>query len=606
MTPTTTLLDRRGRAALLSVVVSVVLLAGCSDGPAGRAGTPSPTGSASESPAGTATGTGRDDQSAPTTSAPGPAASSDPVPAAFPRRPNLLVIEADDMRSDELRWMPRTRRLIGSAGLAFHNSFAPNPLCCPSRASFLTGQYSHNHRVLSHESPYGFGSFDDTSTLATALQARGYRTALVGKYLNGYGVQGVHATGAASETYVPPGWDQWYGGLDNGPGREGGTYSYFDLTSNVNGRPTRWPGQYSTDVTAAQTVQLLDEFSRPATAGTGRRPWFLWWTPIAPHHGGPVEADDPGWVTRSDGFRQQFVTPARPRSVWGSFDDRIPRGLGVPRSGEPEADTSDKPAYLRAYPRLTGAELDALRTVSRQRAEALSVLDARVADVLGHLKSLGEVDSTVVVFTSDNGYYLGEHRKRQGKINLHEPSIRVPLLVAGPEIPAGDRYDPATTVDLSATLVELAGVAPPHPPDGVSLASTIFAGDQGWTRPVVLEGRMPEPAYARAGDRRAFWDGLDTAGLRLGRWKYVAYATGEKELYDLRRDPLELRSISAAAQPALHAEMAALFRRYFSCAGPTCRAPAPEALQVPAAENRVTTRRQDARRAAYVGTEQSP
>ena len=203
----------------------------------------------------------------------------------------MLVITTDDMRVDDLRFMPRTRRLLAETGLTFENSFAPNPLCCPARASFLTGRYSHNHRVLSHVDPYGFGAFDDSTTIATRLEDAGYRTALVGKYLNGYGRQPTTA-GDSSLHYVPPGWSRWRGSTDsawsNGqyPGH-GGTYQYFDTTLNVDGRLVPHPGEYTTDLTARTAQQLVRSFGRKPA------PWFVWWTPVAPHHGGPGESDDP-------------------------------------------------------------------------------------------------------------------------------------------------------------------------------------------------------------------------------------------------------------------------------------------------------------------------
>ncbi|MFA6297703.1 MAG: sulfatase-like hydrolase/transferase, partial [Nocardioides sp.] len=245
------------RVALAALVALVA--AGCSD-PIRPDADPAPT----TQPSLTATPGGT----------PSVAPPSDP-PAGAPR-PNVLVIETDDMRADELRWMPRTRSLIAGRGLTFANSFSPDPLCCPARASFLTGQYSHNHQVLSHEEPYGFGAFDDADTLATRLTGEGYRTALVGKYLNGYGVQPAYATGADSETYVPPGWTQWWAGNDRvrplGDPLYGGTYSYFSLTSNVNGALRSWPGRYSTDVTAEQTRALVARFG----SAPQERPWFVW------------------------------------------------------------------------------------------------------------------------------------------------------------------------------------------------------------------------------------------------------------------------------------------------------------------------------------------
>ncbi|WP_101523312.1 sulfatase family protein [Nocardioides houyundeii] len=523
---------------------------------------------------------------------PADVASSAPSPTAVgsgpadPTRPNLLVIETDDMRADELVWMPRTSRLLGAKGLQFLNSFSPNPLCCPARASFLTGKYSHNHRVLSHEPPYGFGAFDDSVTLATQLADAGYSTALIGKYLNGYGVQPTLA-GEDSSGYVPPGWTQWWAGLDNKRGRAGGTYDYFHLTANVNGEQVSWPGRYSTDLTAEQTGEVVDAFSQDPD-----RPWFVWWNPVAPHHGAPIEDDDPGTVKRSDGFGVNWVTPARPDEVRGRFDDEIGKGAGVPASGSPEADVSDKPRYLRLLPELSDTERDVLRTVTRQRAEALSVLDDRIAETFAHLKKIGEADDTVVVFTSDNGYYLGEHRKRQGKINLHEPSIRVPLLIRGPGVPQGTRFDPVTTLDLSATLAAYAGVELPGA-DGTDLRPLIAQGDRGWSRAVVIQGRMPEAGYEAAADSEPDWDGLGTVGVRLGRWKVVRYATGEREVYDLDRDPLELENLAAGPDTALLARLDQVWEQYVDCAGAGCRQALPEQLRLDPAENERITRQQD-------------
>jgi N-acetylglucosamine-6-sulfatase len=294
--------------------------------------------------------------------------------------PNVLVIEADDMRWDDLRFMPNVRRLLQRRGLTFENSFAPYPLCCPSRASFLTGQYAHNHHVYSHEDPYGFAAFHDKRTIATVLQKAGYRTALVGKYLNGYGQQPLRTTGESSLNYVPPGWTQWMAGSDHQwhswDPFHGGTYAYFDLTQNVNGAIKSFPGRYSTGVLGAQTRGLISRF------GQGRAPWFIWWTPVAPHHGSPIEPDDPPPSLRSDGLTTNWVTPARPDWVKGRFDKLVTHGAGTPPTGSAEADVTDKPRYLRKLPELTSQERDAETEVTRQRAESLFVLDVQIGQTI--------------------------------------------------------------------------------------------------------------------------------------------------------------------------------------------------------------------------------
>ncbi len=492
-------------------------------------------------------------------------------------RPNMLVIEADDMRWDDLRWMPNVRRLLQRRGLTFENSFAPYPLCCPSRASFLTGRYAHNHHVYSHDEPFGFASFRDRLTIATVLQKAGYRTALVGKYLNGYGVQPRRPGGESSLLYQPPGWTQWYAGSD----RNGGTYNYFNPVQNINGRIHSFPGAYSTDVTAAQTRGLVTRF------GQRKAPWFVWWTPIAPHHGAPVELDDPLPTARTNGETTTWVTPARPDWVKGHFDRRITHGSGTPPVESAEEDVSDKPRYLRRQPELTLAERDALTRVTRQRAESMLALDVQIGHTISRLSASGQLRNTLVLFTSDNGYYLGEHRKRQGKINLHEPSLRVPLIIAGPGVPRGRRYDPVTTVDLAPTLASYAGTRMPRA-DGVDLTSVITDGDRGWDRAVVTEGMMPEGRYAEL--HRLGPSPLNTRGLRLGRWKLTRYSTGENELYDLKTDPLELMNLARSKRHAeVRSGMKRLFRRYQDCRADECRVPLPPGWRLTPEESRTLT-----------------
>src|SRR3954447_16854081 len=184
--------------------------------------------------------------------------------AAAGTKPNIVMVMADDMRTDDLRFMPSVRRLLVGTGLNFRNSFSPYPLCCPARASFLTGRYAHNHHVYSHASPYGFESFDDHATLATALQQSGYQTGFVGKYLNGYGAEDSLVTGGPSFQYVPAGWTDWYGAVERPAGSaysSGGTYNYWHTLFNVNGRiDDTHAGQYQTDVLGRFARTLVHKY----------------------------------------------------------------------------------------------------------------------------------------------------------------------------------------------------------------------------------------------------------------------------------------------------------------------------------------------------------
>ena len=394
-------------------------------------------------------------------------------------RPNIVVVMADDMRVGDMRFAPNLRRLVGRRGLTFRNSFSPYPLCCPARASFLTGTYAHNHRVWWHEPPFGYRVFDDSRTLATALSAVGYRTGLVGKYVNGYGVMRSRVADRPSARYVPPGWSEWRASLDNGtPGVHGGTISYNDIAFNVNGRiDNSHHGQYSSDVIGNFSVATAEQFARST------RPFFLFVNYVAPHFGGPREPDDPpAFAPDSTGRLQEFRTPARPAWVRGRFDHVITRGAGMPRDGGPaEHDVSDKPFRIRAMPEPSAKERRWLRDVTRQRAEAVFVMDQQIKRLIDRLKRDGEWANTVFMFTSDNGYFLGEHRFRAGKIFAYEPSLRVPFLVTGPGMRSGtDRFDPITTIDVAATILDLANARPPRRADGTSKLPTIRRGDQGW------------------------------------------------------------------------------------------------------------------------------
>jgi arylsulfatase A-like enzyme len=500
-----------------------------------------------------------------------------------PDRPNIVVVMADDMRTDDLRFMPAVRRLLRDKGLEFRNSFSPYPLCCPARASFLTGRYAHNHHVYSHVAPWGFGAFDDSRTLATSLQESGYNTGFIGKYLNGYGAQPSLVTGRSSFRYVPPGWTDWYGAVSRPPhsGYSGGPYNYFNTLFNINGRiDDSYRGRYQTPV--------LGEFARTLVTKyhAEDKPFFLYVSSVAPHFGGKREADDPRPIRRADGTTLTIMTPARPRWVRGRFDSLVGRAAGRPRDGSPsEADVSDKPWEIRRLSEPNAAEWAAVRQSTRQRAEAEYVLDQQVAKLIERLRQTGEYADTVFLFTSDNGYLLGEHRVRQGKIKPHEPSLRVPLLIAGRGVPRGVRFDPVTTPGLTATITDLAGATAPYPADGLSVVPSIRRGDRGWTVPVVTEGR--ENTRPFAGDYRT------TIGIRTARWKYVRYGDGFQELYDLDADPNELHGLQHdPARRKVLDELRRVWSTYKDCMGATCRAKLPADLQRSADQTATGTRKQ--------------
>jgi arylsulfatase A-like enzyme len=494
-------------------------------------------------------------------------------------QPNIVVIMADDMRDDDLKYMPNTKRLIRDEGVRFKNTFSPQPLCCPARASFLSGMYSHNHKVWTHLEPYGFPVFRDEQTLPVWLEDVGYNTVFLGKYLNGYGGREL-PDGSSSLHYVPPGWTDWRASVDSGiePGPyNGGTYRYFDTTLNVNGVLEPNPRVYNTRVYGRHSIQAIEEYSRSP------KPFFLWASYLAPHVGRPTESDDPPNVIRDDGVTVELPTPARPPAVRGRFDEVIKAAPGA--AGE--RDVTDKPFFIRSLPPANAGERQSMLIKTRQRAESLFVMDQQVKRTIAALEATGELDNTIVALTSDNGQFLGEHRMRTGKILPYEPSLRVPLVMRGPGIPRGEvRTDPFTILDFAPTFLAAAGAQPQASVDGVSLLDVARNGDRGWTRGVLTETgpRDVKTAAARGLDLLDRESGPSvnrfSQGVRTPRYLYVEHASRERELYDLRADSAQ--NTNLVDRPGLQQtvrELARMLDRLRDCVGARCTVPLPATLQ---------------------------
>ena len=474
-----------------------------------------------------------------------------------------MFLMVDDMRRDELRYMPQTRRWLGRGGATFTNAVMPNPLCCPSRASVLTGLHAHNHQVWSHAAPWGFHSFDDRSTFATWLRGAGYTTSYLGKYLNGYGPQPPPgASTGKSVQYVPPGWSQWRGSIDGGLRRthraNGSTYRFFDTTLNNNGNGyLSLEGEYQS---AAYGRMTASSITRLAAAPA---PFLSYVSFTAPHNGGPRESDDPTAPVFSNwaGEYQRLGTPARPTHVRGMFDAAIKQAPG--RAWHRVEPTDLRPSYY-AQPPVTDVEWDALRNLARQRAESLAVVDKAIGRIMGSLRDSGEMGRTLVIFTSDNGFFLGERRMRHGKSHPYGPSARVPLLMRGPGIPAAVvREDPYLSIDHAATVAAAAGVSPPYVTDGQSMLRVARRGDAGWRRPVLTES-----APAVAGDPPS------VQGIRTSRYLYLRWAGSQEELFDVKADRMERHNVLGVPEYADDlAKLRGALEQVQNCRGAACSPP---------------------------------
>ena len=468
-------------------------------------------------------------------------AAVDDLGAARGKRPNIVWIMTDDMRADELgrKWMRRTRHLIGGQGVTFKNSFAPTPLCAPARASFLSGKYVQNHRVRGVRDPYGFRSFRDRNTLPVWLRKSGYNTVYLGKYLNGYGRQ-KRRNGRPSERYVPPGWTDWRASLDNH-----GTYNYYNTSLNRNGKRQSLSGKYQTNAYGRIGTNIIKRYAKK------KKPFFFNLSFTAPHHGGPREPDD----------RKGLKTPARDIKSIGKFD-RQTRRLPDP-DGEPG--NSRKPSVVSGKSKLSNRAKRGARKAYRQRAEAGSTVDKQVKRLIGVLRRTGELKNTYVIFTSDNGYLLGEARRIQGKTLPYEASLATPLAIRGPGIPRGRvRKDPFTSIDFAPTIARMARAKVRAKVDGKSMLKVARKGDRGWRRPILTN------TGARRGKKAL------GQGIRVKGYLYAEYRTRgrKRELYDLRRDPHELRNVAGKKRYRFTQKRLrkALHRRW-DCSGVKCRKP---------------------------------
>ena len=423
-----------------------------------------------------------------------------PVPGAEAQaltKPNIVLILTDDQHIHHLQNMPYLSGQPKGHWVTFTNAFENMPLCCPSRGNILTGQYAHHTGVVSN------GSGDklrEDSTIATWLKSAGYQTALIGKYLNSYPFSG--------KPLIPPGWDYWVAF------HEGQDYYNYELYEN--GTVVSYgsaPQDYSTDVFYNKAISFLDSTSPD-------QPFFLYFSTQAPH---------------------QNFTPA-PRHV-GVYSS-LPIFYGPNFN---EADVSDKPAWVRNLPLLTSNTNNGQRKAS----ETLLAVDEAIQGIMNNIEAKGQLDNTVIIFLTDNGFSFGTHRWQEKRC-VYEECIKTPLLIRYPWTDTRTESRLVQNVDLAPTIAELAQVSPTHQVDGRSLVPLLNNTATGWRSSILLE--MQDASTAP----RPFW------AVRTLEWKYVELnTTGEKELYDLVNDPYELQNLAglpeyAGIQSSLASELAAL------------------------------------------------
>jgi N-acetylglucosamine-6-sulfatase len=464
--------------------------------------------------------------------------------AAAPAKPNFVFVLTDDLSRNLVRYMPHVRAMERH-GTSFGRYLVTDSLCCPSRASLFSGRYPHSTQVFTNKPPDGgfevFHRSEERDTFATSLQAQGYRTAMMGKYLNGYLPRGV-VDGAPR--YVPPGWSDW--------AVAGNGYREFDY--NLLVKTAAGPAPRVVHYGGRPRDYLTDVISRRGRAFIGSavkagRPFMLELATFAPH--GPY-------------------TPA-PRDARRFPNARAPRTPPFNR-----AQLERRPAWLSTEP-LTAAQIARIDRDFRKRAQAVQAVDRMIGDIQAELRRVGAAENTYIVFSSDNGYHMGQRRLLEGKQTAWDHDIHVPLVVTGPRVAAGRTVaQVAANVDLRPTFQELAGAPIGANVEGRSLAP-FLRGEQvgGWRNVALIEHHGPntaptdpDRATARQGNPPSY------AALRFADAVWVQYDDPRyaPEYYDLTKDPYERRNIAARLTQARRDQLAALVARLRACNdGPSCR-----------------------------------
>lgn len=420
-------------------------------------------------------------------------------PASTP--PNVLIILTDDQRAGTEVGMPTVMSEIAAKGTSYSEAFVPTSWCCPSRASLLTGKFAHNTGVWQNAASSAWGAWtafayggEEQDTLATRLQAAGYRTGLFGKYLN--------SAELAGKRSIPPGWDAWTAFI-------GGNHTNYRLTSDVT--PTLAKRRYLTDELADQAVKFIE--SVPAD-----EPVFTYFAPYAPHF--PFDAGPYVGSTRAAGLLDDVMLATK-----------------FPSPSTNQADMSGYPRWMQQIPTSDTWNVEKRRSrdaltlpeVVERQSDMLMGVDFAIRRMIEALREAGRLENTLIVFMSDNGFAWGEHRL-QGKNTAYDVSVRVPLIMRFDGTLRAGITDPrvvAANVDVHATIMDITGVQP-GAIDGLSVLTSN------------RDGLVMEAMKWRNGFKRPAY-----CGYRSRNYLFVRYATGEEELYDYSRDPYELKNVAA-------------------------------------------------------------
>lgn len=452
--------------------------------------------------------------------------------------PNIIQIMADDMDAKSLRFMPHTRRLILKKGVNFKNSFVTNSLCCPSRSTNLTGMYPHNHGIYTNAYPGGYMGFHDDGlefkTYAKQLDKK-YDTAFMGKMMNGYPLDETYSGSRLSPTYVPLGWNKWLVPVEGDP------YAQYRYGINEDGVVRYYANRFLGQLIKTEALEFIEQ--------KRDEPFMLNVWSYAPHYPAAYPPEDAKKFT-------ELGMPQGPNFNEADVSDKVGNAL--------------KPGQLLSRQQIVELEHEYI-----ERARSLQSLDRTVRAVVRTLRRTGQLDNTYIIFTSDNGYNMGQHRLPSGKNTPNEASIRVPLLMRGPGIARGLKVEEtAGNIDIAPTILDMAGHRSVKRHDGVSLLPlaegnyagvwrtglmSIAVGPGRYVAPgTIQEPGTPEEMVSGIGfpDRPNFYGII---GGKYARWRLFEYNSGKHEFYDMDQDPHQLNNLTSDKQ-AMTDEQRAAFK----------------------------------------------
>jgi N-acetylglucosamine-6-sulfatase len=441
-----------------------------------------------------------------------------PEQTILAQKPNIIEIMADDLDKKPMRYMTKINKLLRDQGVTLTNFQTEQSLCCPSRAVSFTGKYAHNNGVIGNEYPGGgyvaYHQKDEWRALPLWLQNNGYVTSFSGKYFNEYPRPPQNPEVGVSNKFVPPGWNKWMSPVLGNP------YEGFNYKLNVNGKvDATFRHQFFGDTLSDMAVSTLKNMPKD-------KPYFMTIRPISPHH--PYS-----YPARMADKYTDVTYPHKP-----NFNER---------------DMSDKSGSRPLYGPKKRAEFD---RVYRNRIRGMKVVDNMVGRIMRTLKDRGDLDNTYVIFTSDNGYLLGEHRE-ETKYKQYRESQEVPFIIRGPGIPKGQKMNTLLgNIDIAPTYVDMTNTKMRSDIDGESMLPLLTGAVKNWSRHYLLFGRgkvpittsatrtgMEEPQEQPISAREA-WNNTFVGAMSADGLKYLKYRYGDRyELYDLNSDPYELRNL---------------------------------------------------------------